>query len=150
MKQAMYPVETCIQPHQSQWIEYLSYDRAYLHSALCATQSFLDFVREKRFSEKALYHLNRCLQTLRQNLANSKMAMSDSTISTVMTLAALSDAVNDTVAAKSHMQGLYKLVNLRGGILNFHHNIELQSKALRWVTAIHLNPTPANLLSEPI
>lgn len=127
----MYPVELCVQPGDGQWVEYLAYDAAYVHSIICATQSFFDFVGQARFGEKAIHHLNRSLHTLRQNLADNQLATSDSTISTVITLALLSDVMGDATAATNHMQGLYQLVNIRGGIPGLRHNSELQSKVLR-------------------
>jgi hypothetical protein len=131
LKQAMYPVELCVQPSDGQWVEYLAYDAAYVHSVLCATQGFFDFVGQARFGEKAIHHLNKTLHTLCQNLADTHLATSDSTISTVITLAMLADVMADATAATNHMQGLYQLVNIRGGIPGLRHNSELQSKVLR-------------------
>ena len=127
----MYPVEACVQPSEGQWVEYLAYDRAYLNSTLCTTQSFFDFVRHSALSDTAVYHLNNTLQTLRQNLADPYFATSDSTISTVLTLVILADVIDDSNAAKRHAQGLYQLVHLRGGISALQHNRELQVKVLR-------------------
>lgn len=127
----MYPVELCVQPTDGQWVEYLAYDVAYVHSVLCATQGFLDYMGQARLGEKAIHHLNRTLHTLRQNLADIQLATTDSTISTVITLALLSDATGDTTAATNHMHGLYQLVNIRGGISALRYNSELQAKVLR-------------------
>jgi hypothetical protein len=131
IKQSIYPVEACIQPSDAQWVNYLTYDRAYLHSVLCSTQGFFDFVREARFGVKVIYYLNRTMHTLRENLADDERATSDSTISTVLTLVMLSDVMGDTSAAKKHMQGLYQLVSIRGGIVGLRHNMDLQAKVLR-------------------
>jgi len=149
----MYPIEACIQPGDGQWVEYLAYDRAYLHSVLCATRGFYDFALGGVFGEKAIHHLNKTLHTLGQNLAGGELATSDSTISTVLTLAMLSDVMNDNSAAKKHMQGLYQLVQLRGGISGLRHNTELQSKVLRYTPLsppLKPNPTqPLTILSAP-
>lgn len=131
LTQAMYPIEACIQPNDPQWVEYLAYDRAYLNSVLCATRGFYDFVFGGSIGETAIHHLNKTLHTLGENLAGGELATSDSTISTVLTLAILSDVMNDNGAAKKHMQGLYQLVQVRGGIPGLRHNPELQSKVLR-------------------
>ncbi len=131
LKRAMYPIEACVQPSSRQWVEYLAYDRAYLNSTLCTTQSFFDYVRHSSLSEKAVYYLNNTLQTLRENLTHPYFATSDSTISTVMTLVILADVIDDRNAAKRHAQGLYQLVRLRGGIGALRYNTELQVKVLR-------------------
>ncbi len=132
LKQAIHPVEACIQPDDGPWLEYLAYDRAYLYSALCTTQTFFDFVREAAFDGRAMQHLNKTLRALRQNLALPQLATSDSTIATVMTLVLLADVMNDRNAARRHMQGLYQLVHMRGGIAGLRHNRELQAKVLRY------------------
>ncbi|KAK3904890.1 hypothetical protein C8A05DRAFT_42094 [Staphylotrichum tortipilum] len=139
LKRAMYPVEACVQPSDGQWVEYLAYDRAYLSSTLCTTQSFFDYVRNATLSEKAVYHLNNTLQTLRENLADPYFATSDSTISTVLTLVILADVIDDRNAAKRHAQGLYQLVQLRGGIAALRHNRELQVKVLRADLGVAIN-----------
>ncbi|KAK4101122.1 hypothetical protein N658DRAFT_524308 [Parathielavia hyrcaniae] len=131
IKQSIYPVEACVQPIDSHWLEYMTHDQAYLHSVLCSTQGFFDFLREARFGAKVIYYLNRTLQKLRENLADSELATSNSTISTVLTLAILSDVMNDPAAAKKHTQGLYILVSLRGGIFVFQDHPDLQAKVLR-------------------
>ncbi|KAK4120924.1 hypothetical protein N657DRAFT_692803 [Parathielavia appendiculata] len=131
IKRSIYPVEACVQPSDSQWLEYMTYDQAYLHSVLCSTQGFFDFVREAKFGPKVIYYLNKTLQTLREHLADDELATSNSTISTVLTLVMLSDVMDDTAAAKNHLQGLYQLVNIRGGILALQNHMDLQAKVLR-------------------
>ncbi|KAK4238931.1 hypothetical protein C8A03DRAFT_43410 [Achaetomium macrosporum] len=125
LKQAMYPIEACVQPDDSTWLEFLAYDRAYLHSILCSAQAYFDFIREARLGEKAIHHLNLTLSNLRRNLADSKLATSDSTIF--------------PPAAKQHMQGLYQLVSLRGGIAGLRHKTEVQAKVLRADLGIAIN-----------
>jgi hypothetical protein len=134
MKTAMYPVEACVQPSDhGQWVEYLAYDQSYVHSVLFATQAFFDYVQTGRFGDKTLRHLNKTLSTLRQRLLHDELATSDSTISIVLTLAMMADILDDAEATKNHIQGLHKLVTLRGGILGLSDNNELQSKVLRSV-----------------
>lgn len=131
IKESVYPVEVCVQPSEGQWIEYLAYDRAYFHVILSSTQGFLDFAREAKFGTKTIQHLNKALHLLRENLAVTEYAISDSTISTVLTLTWFSDMLDNSDAAQKHMKGLYHLVSLRGGIQALRHNLELQSKILR-------------------
>ncbi|KAL2167994.1 hypothetical protein VTG60DRAFT_529 [Thermothelomyces hinnuleus] len=131
LKESMYPVEVCVQPSDGQWVEYLAYDRAYLHVTLSSTQGYLDFAREARFGIKTIQHLNKSLRLLREKLAVTELAISDSTISTVLTLTMFSDILGYSDAAQQHLKGLYQLVSLRGGIQALRHNPELQFKVLR-------------------
>ncbi|KXX77080.1 hypothetical protein MMYC01_206332 [Madurella mycetomatis] len=131
LKNAMYPIEACVQPSNRQWVEYLAYDRAYVHSVLFAAQGFFDYVREARFGNVTMRHLTSALNMLRQNLLSKDLATSDSTISTVLTLTLMADILGDTDAARQHIQGLYQMVSLRGGIRSLGYNSELQSKVLR-------------------
>jgi hypothetical protein len=100
---------------------------------LSSSQAFFDFARNLKFGTKSIYHLSRSLHLLREHLAVAELATSDSTISTVMNLAVFAGVLGDLHAAKQHMQGLYHLVNLRGGIRHLRPNTELQSKVLRYV-----------------
>ncbi|KAK4182578.1 hypothetical protein QBC35DRAFT_395685 [Podospora australis] len=139
LKQAAYPVEACVQPEPQQWVEPLAYDRAYTHSILFATQAFFDWAREKRFSNIVFGHLNRCISSLRENLLDNERAVSDSTIATVITLGLMADLIGDVEAERKHVEGLYKLVQLRGGIRQLSHNQQLQSKALRTDLGLAIN-----------
>lgn len=143
----MYPVEACVQPGDRQWVEYLAYDRAYVHSVLTATQGFFDYIREARFSDRTMHYLNTSLSLLRHNLIRDDLATSDSTISTVLSLALMADLLEDAQAARQHIQGLYQIISLRGGIRSLRYNTELQSKVLRYLTPL-LPPQLPSPVSE--
>lgn len=131
IKQSAYPVETCVQPDSRQWVEYLTYDQAYLHSALFSTNAFFDWRRSAKFGSVTLQHLTTCISRLRQNLLDACLATSDSTITTVNTLAMMADLYGDYDNARKHLQGLSKIVEVRGGIKALQYNPQLQSKILR-------------------
>ncbi|KAK0670032.1 hypothetical protein QBC41DRAFT_98710 [Cercophora samala] len=131
VKQSAYPVETCVQPDSRQWVEYLTYDQAYLHSALFSTNAFFDWRRSAKFGDVTLHHFTTCISRLRQNLLDACLATSDSTMTTVNTLAMMADLFGDYDNARKHLQGLFKMVEVRGGIRALQYNPQLQSKILR-------------------
>ncbi|KAK0741795.1 hypothetical protein B0T21DRAFT_345677 [Apiosordaria backusii] len=131
IKQAVYPVETCVQPDSHQWVEYLSYDQAYLHSVLFSTHAFFDWSRSAKIGDVTMHHLNTCIVSLQQNLLNACLAVSDSTITTVTTLAMMADLFGDYEDERKHIEGLFKIVEVRGGIRALQYNPQLQSKVLR-------------------
>lgn len=61
------------------------------------------------------------------------MATSDSTICVVVCLVTTSALVGDYEAAKKHMVGLSKMVELRGGLGAFKENGQVQLKLCRYV-----------------
>ncbi|KAK3684052.1 putative necrosis-inducing factor-domain-containing protein [Podospora appendiculata] len=62
---------------------------------------------------------------------HSGTAVSDATIAIIMTLCMVADAMGDPEAAKKHINGLHKIVTLRGGLGALRHNYTLQLKVCR-------------------
>ena len=135
IKQSMYPVEVCVdfELAESQWLRYLALDRAYVYSCLFTSRGIYDYVRDAKFGPVALAYRDRSLQLLRLNLTKDKAAVTDSTLAVVMSLALFSEQRGDLEEAETHMQGLYRLVNLRGGIETLRENYQLQIKVCRLV-----------------
>jgi len=140
IKQNMYPIEAVIQPPADPWLDYLAYDRAYLQCVLFATQSFLDWRRDGRIGELSFQHLNAAMQSLRQNLAkddHTALTASDSTMAVVVTLSMMAEVLHDGTAAGNHLEALFHLVQMRGGIHAVQHNPQLQTKILRYYFFFH-------------
>ncbi|KAK4228103.1 hypothetical protein QBC38DRAFT_476161 [Podospora fimiseda] len=131
LKTSMYPVETIVQPPMDQWLDYLAHDRAYLACVLFAAQAFLDWARDRKIGKLSLQHLNSAMHNLRQTLAESSQTPTDSTLAVVVTLSMMSDVMQDYDAAKKHVEGLYQLIQMRGGIRTLQYNPQLQVKVLR-------------------
>ncbi|KAK4166281.1 hypothetical protein QBC43DRAFT_233681 [Cladorrhinum sp. PSN259] len=131
LKTTMYPIETVVRPPMDQWFEYIAYDRAYLNCVLFATQAFIDWARDQKISRSSFEHLNLAMTNLRQSLATASQAPSDSTMAVVVTLTLMSDVLQDHDAGRKHIEGLYHLVQMRGGIRTLQDNPQLQIKVLR-------------------
>ncbi|KAK3990681.1 hypothetical protein QBC44DRAFT_324597 [Cladorrhinum sp. PSN332] len=131
LKTSMYPVETIVQPPMDQWLEYLAHDRAYLECVLSAAQAFLDWAHERKIGKLTIQHLNSAMNNLRQTLAECPQTPTDSTMAVVVTLSMMADMLQDYDAARKHIEGLYQLIKMRGGIRALQYNPQLQIKVLR-------------------
>jgi hypothetical protein len=104
------------------WFNLLSIDPAYLHITAFAAHAFMDIIinRETNNSESTLHYL-KGVQLLRQRLEqdDQNIQVSDSTISVVLTLAITAHVKGEYETAKYHMEGIRKMVNMRGGLATF-------------------------------
>lgn len=133
IKEAFYPAEVCVDFDQtrSQWIQYLTYDRAYFYTCLFTSQGIVDYSRDAKIGATTLAYHSKSLQHLRLNLAESKTATSTSTLAVVVSLVLISAQFGDIDMAKNHMHALYEMVKMRGGIESLRENYELQIKVCR-------------------
>ncbi|KAH7202861.1 uncharacterized protein BKA55DRAFT_658166 [Fusarium redolens] len=95
-----------------------------LHITAFAVESFIDRVlrhRESIINLAALLHFQKGLTLLKERLLgeDEELKISDSTISVVLKLAEAAHFDGDYQTSKQHMQGLRKMVDLRGGIYVF-------------------------------
>ncbi|KAK0707109.1 hypothetical protein B0T26DRAFT_756497 [Lasiosphaeria miniovina] len=130
IKEAMFPEKVCMPPKMAPWVEYLAYDSAYFHSILFSSQAFMDYSRESRFGPYLIVHCNNTMNSLRENL-NSDRATADSTLAVVLALTLMAEVLGEREAAKKHMDGLYQLVDLRGGLKSMVKSKQLQNKICR-------------------
>ncbi len=96
-------------------------DAAVLHVTAFAVEGFIQRIlrhRGKDLGPAAMLHYQRGVQVLRERLqGEDKVAMlSDSTIGAVVKLADTSHFDGECEAAKQHMEGLRRIVDLRGGL----------------------------------
>jgi hypothetical protein len=132
----MYPIELCLMFDfkKSVWIEYLAVDAMYCHGILWLTQAYFDWIRGGKSSNFQVQHAHKTLVLLQKRLADSELATSDVTIGVVVALVMGTALVDDLESAKKHMRGLYKMVELRGGVRTFADNCQMQVKMCRWVS----------------
>ncbi|KAK3321365.1 hypothetical protein B0T19DRAFT_466711 [Cercophora scortea] len=123
-KQALYPVET----GKSGWPRT---SLAYVHSVLYANQAFYDYRRDAKLGNKTIHHLTKTLALLQDNIYQQGTAVSDVTISIILTLCMVADAMGDPEAAKKHIHGLHTIVTLRGGLGALRHNNAVRLKVCR-------------------
>lgn len=138
----MYPVELCLKfnLNNSIWIKYLAVDALFCHTVLWASQAYFDGVRGVTSSCVQIRHAHKMLKMLQQRLADGRLATSDCTICAVTGLTMTSALVGEYDAARKHMMGLFKMVELRGGVRAFEENMQIQLKICRFVSRlIYLN-----------
>ncbi|KAF8847826.1 hypothetical protein BDZ45DRAFT_307962 [Acephala macrosclerotiorum] len=123
----MCPLASVVDFHRKEksWFEPYALDAAYIHVTIFAVEAFAEKITYQETTqsvkqEAALYFL-KGVQLLRERLLteDEEVKVSDSTISTVLTLAMSAKLVGEYETTKQHMEGLRKMVNLRGGLGKF-------------------------------
>ena len=127
----MYPLESCIVFHRTakvdtMWFELMTSDAAYMHAVVFLSQVyfFLAYARETpAAAQRVVLHHSSTLQLLRERLSieDEEAKFSDATIFVVICLAAHAHFSNDYDSAKHHIEGLRKIVDLRGGLNAFSY-----------------------------
>jgi hypothetical protein len=119
-----------IHPIEQGLFPYIINDLGCLHSIVFAIEAFSDKFSHKKLGSTARFHLVKTLQHLQARLYefDKTLAISDSTIMVVVLLASTAELMDDLRAAENHIQGLEKIVNLRGGVwaLNIHTNMHVK------------------------
>jgi hypothetical protein len=135
-KQIFFPLERCFDFNieDRSIFETLSFDPAYLHAVIFGAQAYSDLV-SGRSSKQTSVHMLKTIQLLRNRLSifegNEQIFVSNPTIQVVLTLAHIAHLSGDHVTAEQHLEGLIKLVNLRGGIAAFESTPKLLAELLR-------------------
>lgn len=115
----------------------VGFDAAALHINAYALESFIDRVLRRRpeatLNPEATRHHQRGLQLLRQKLLgdDEEEKISDATISAILKLATAAQFDGDAATSRQHMQGLRKMVDLRGGLDAFEHHPRLRTEMMR-------------------
>jgi hypothetical protein len=109
------------QADNKEWLYLIGIDAAALHITAFAVEGFIDRIlrrQENSINPAAMLHFHTGLRLLRERLLgeDDEMKVSDSTISVVSKLAGVAHFNGDYQAAKQHMEGLRKMVDLRGGL----------------------------------
>ncbi|XDG09185.1 hypothetical protein ABKA04_008800 [Annulohypoxylon sp. FPYF3050] len=124
-------------PDNNAWLYPMGRDTAALHINAFAVQSFIDRVLRQQPDETvnpvATLHHQKGLKILRERLLgdDDHAKISDDTISTVLKLAGAAQFDGDGETAKHHMQGLRRMVDLRGGLDVFEDKPKLLVEILR-------------------
>lgn len=83
-------------------------------------------------------HAQEALTMLQQRIYDHRLATSDVTILVVACYAMITALVSsEPEASRKHMAGLYKMVELRGGVRAFKHNGQVRVKLCRYMLALH-------------
>lgn len=132
----MYPTQCCINSvkEENDWFEDLSRDATYSQVVLHTAQTYFDTVKSGIYGPNAMRHMNRAMLVLRKKLLHGNEAISDSTIFAITTIAMASEIFGDLESAKKHLNGLYQVLHVRGGIITLAHSRLLQFKCFRFVS----------------
>ena len=136
MRDALYPPELCVQipPLASSWTWHLLTDPLYLSCAKFSVEAFLDVYQQRCQSTPTQYLFLKTLKLLQHRIdcPDPAKAASDSTIMVVALLGMTAELINDRAAAANHMQGLKRMVDMRGGLPNLAcENPRLPAKVCR-------------------
>jgi len=104
-----------------EWLNVLGQDVAALHITVFAIESFIDRILRHKGCDTnptAMLHLQKGLNLLQDRLLgeDNEVKISDTTMGAVLKLAGASHFFGDFQGSKLHMEGLRKMVNLRGGL----------------------------------
>ncbi|KAL2194216.1 hypothetical protein P885DRAFT_43506, partial [Corynascus similis CBS 632.67] len=111
-----------------------------LHSILFTAQAFHDVATGRPYSTVALHHLAKALRLLQESLNDCKKAVDISTMAVVTSLAMAAAITGDLETAAKHMDGLKKIVELRGGLqsLAMASMIEHKARSIDMALAVGL------------
>ena len=119
----IFPIAMAIgfQANDREWFDIVRSDAAALHISSFAIQSFIDRVlrhQEQCESPAAMTHFQKGVSLLRERLLGDDEAtkVSDATIGVVLKLASAALFNGHYEDAKQHIAGLWKMVDLRGGL----------------------------------
>jgi hypothetical protein len=134
----LFPLERCMffDRRSENWIAPLAVDPAYLHAMIFTAQFYFDALKSGKaisVSRRSMPHFVKTLKLLRERMANEddQERLSDSTAAAIMGLVGHAHLTGDLKSARYHMEGLYKIVCLRGGVTTFKQNAKLLVEILR-------------------
>ncbi|KAK1830916.1 hypothetical protein QBC39DRAFT_308159 [Podospora conica] len=116
----------------------LSLHPAMLPSLLFTAQAYHDIVANNAVGDTAQRYLAQALRQLQQTLADAEGATSYSTMVVVASLATGSLIAGDLETAKKHLDGLYRILNIRGGIQTLQKGGMIEYKAQSMDLALHM------------
>jgi hypothetical protein len=140
MKASQYSVEITLLGRKDQdffCFSDLARSPVMVHAMLFTTQAFLDGMRGRTpsatYGQNTRYHLSETLRRLQETLNNDKTALEAPTMLVVCSLATAGLFLGDVGSAALHMDGLYKMVNLAGGLDALGRGTILEHKVQRYV-----------------
>ena len=135
-KEGVYPYEICLQVHPAErgWFPYMISDICCIHSMMFSVRTFVDRASHGgQISRQAAFHYAQTLQLLQARLnafeqGQRDIVLCDSTIMVIIILAAAAELTGDFAAVENHIDGLLKIIRLRGGVesLNTHDNMHVK------------------------
>jgi hypothetical protein len=121
MAKARYVLEPCLifGPMGSVWSEQLSVNALFLQSVILMAQTYFDLMGGRNSNHPSQKHI-KTLQLLREKLSfgDEKEQVADPTMFVVVNLAVQAHMSGEHRSARYHLEGVRKIVELRGGLNN--------------------------------
>jgi hypothetical protein len=131
----LFALEPCIffERRAEEWIGPLTTDPAYLHCLIFTSQYFFDAIStgltgiDVPVNHRTMPHYIKGLRLLRDRLSDEgdQARLSNTTVAAIMGLSAHALVTNDLDFARKHIEGLCRIVTLRGGTGTFGDNEKL-------------------------
>ncbi|KAJ8133385.1 hypothetical protein O1611_g235 [Lasiodiplodia mahajangana] len=137
-KQLLFSIEKCIffDRRAENWVAPLAVDAAFLHAKVFTSLYYFNMVLPRRPPEDTrhiLYHYHKTVSLLRRRLLfdGDEIRLSNSTVSVILSLASQAFRTGELKVALHHMQGIRRIINLRGGLRALKGNEKLAAEILR-------------------
>jgi hypothetical protein len=137
-KRVLFPLEACLlfEKRAENWVAPLTFDPAYLHAMIFTSQHYFDTIASHgHFSvtKSALPHFVHTLRLLHERFSRNEdeMQLSDTTAAAVMCLTGHALLTGNMENARNHMEGLRRIVILKGGVGSLRANTKLLIEILR-------------------
>lgn len=136
----IYPTELClvVRPASGGWFAGFWTDVVYFHALLFSAAIIADTSQGASLSASSMTYLSHTIRLLQKRLKepDPNLVASDATIMTVVGLSATAAICDDMDAARNHVSGLFRLVELRGGFKALSgNNPRLIAKVCKYGTA---------------
>ncbi|KAH7312741.1 hypothetical protein B0I35DRAFT_411419 [Stachybotrys elegans] len=142
IKNALYPVEICFEmdPTADAWFHWMLSDPVYKMTALLLVSVFRDMLGSSNspqpcpmelLSPRSIMYFRRSMSSLRDRIEDNQRHLEDGTAAIISALALAAEVVGDDAALAIHMEGMKRIVHLKGGLDAFNHNGKLQVKLCR-------------------
>jgi len=115
---------------------------ALIHSMLFTAQAFRDTTLGYTLNNTAQFHLAKSLRYLQQSLDDKRESTSYPTLIVVTSLASAALMLGDLESAQKHMNGLQRILELRGGLHSLGKGSMLEHKIQSYVHPQTYFPCP--------
>lgn len=102
-----------------------------MHTVVFTAQSFYERSFGISYGETAQYHLGKSFRYLQKSLDKPSDSTSNSTLAVVTSLAMAAISLGELETAGKHMDGLARMVELRGGFKSLGKGAIIEHKARR-------------------
>ncbi|KAL2886826.1 hypothetical protein HOO65_060656 [Ceratocystis lukuohia] len=137
--QIVYPASIFVDfsPSNNVWFSWLFEDAAYLHASLALMIGVRNVLNGRPHGRNVVTHVTKSLRALHARIAHDSatgdsLSTSNSSVAVVLSLIVVADMLQDDQSAKSHFDGLRRMVSLRGGLDDFLENAKMHIKISRF------------------